>query len=177
MPGMVPENGARNVARRDGMGTVMLDAAVTLGKMPDHYFQAVGSGTCGISAWETLLRWRADGRFGQKRSKLQLAQNLPFVPLYNAWQAKRREIIPEIDMKDAKKLIEETYASVLTNRNSPYGIKGGLYDALVDTDGVMYAITRKEALEAKALFKSLERIDLLPPSAVAIASLLKAVKT
>jgi cysteate synthase len=45
LPGMVPEGGARNVARRDGMGTMMLDAAVTIGKMPDHYFQAVGSGT------------------------------------------------------------------------------------------------------------------------------------
>jgi len=44
LPGIV-EGGARNVARRDGMGTLMLDAAVTLGKMPDHYFQAVGSGT------------------------------------------------------------------------------------------------------------------------------------
>ena len=51
LPGMVSEGGARNVARRDGMGTVMLDAAVTIGKMPDHYFQAVGSGTGGISAW------------------------------------------------------------------------------------------------------------------------------
>lgn len=45
LPGMVSEGGARNVARRDGMGTMMLDAAVTIGKMPDHYFQAVGSGT------------------------------------------------------------------------------------------------------------------------------------
>ena len=177
LPGLVSEGGARNIARRDGMGTVMLDAAVTLGKMPDHYFQAVGSGTGGISAWEASLRLRADGRFGQKLPKLQLAQNLPFVPIYSAWQAKRREIIPEIDMKDAKKQIEETYASVLTNRTPPYGIKGGLYDALVDTDGVMYAITREEALEAKALFESLEGIDILPPSAVAIASLLKAVKT
>lgn len=177
LPGLVSEGGARNIARRDGMGTVMLDAAVTLGKMPDHYFQAVGSGTGGISAWEASLRLRADGRFGQKLPKLQLAQNLPFVPIYSAWQAKRREIIPEIDMKDAKKQIEETYASVLTNRTPPYGIKGGLYDALVDTDGVMYAITREEALEAKALFESLEGIDILPPSAVAVASLLKAVKT
>ena len=156
---------------------MMLDAAVTLGKMPDHYFQAVGSGTGGISAWEASLRLRADGRFGLKLPKLQLAQNLPFVPIYNAWQAKRREIIPEIDMKNAKKQIEETYASVLTNRTPPYGIKGGLYDALVDTDGVMYAITREEALEAKVLFESLEGIDILPPSAVAAASLLKAVKT
>jgi cysteate synthase len=61
-------------------------------------------------------------------------------------------------MKDSKKQIEETYASVLTNLTPPYGIKGGLYDALVDTDGVMYAITRKEVLEAKVLFESLEGI-------------------
>ena len=176
LPGMVPEGGARNVARRDGMGTVMLDAAVTIGKMPDHYFQAVGSGTGGISGWEAALRLRADGRFGQKLPKLQLAQNLPFVPMYNAWQDRRREIIPELDMKDAKKQIEETYANVLTNRAPPYGVTGGLYDALIDTDGIMYAITREEALEAKALFESLEGIDLLPPSAVATASLLKAVE-
>jgi cysteate synthase len=158
------------------MGTVMLDAAVTIGKMPDHYFQAVGSGTGGISAWEASLRLRADGRFGQKIPKLQLAQNLPFVPMYNAWQDKRREIIPELDMKDAKKQVDETYATVLTNRTPPYGVTGGLYDALVDTDGIMYAITREEALEAKALFESLEGIDILPPSAVATASLLKAVE-
>ncbi|HIH74500.1 MAG TPA: cysteate synthase [Methanosarcina sp.] len=176
LPGMVPEGGARNVARRDGMGTVMLDAAVTIGRMPDHYFQAVGSGTGGISAWEASLRLRADGRFGSKLPKLQLAQNLPFVPMYNAWKAGRREIIPEIDMKDAKKQVEETYASVLTNRTPPYGVTGGLYDALVDTNGIMYAITREEALEAKALFESREGIDILPPSAVATAALLKAVE-
>ncbi len=176
LPGMIPEGGARNVARRDGMGTVMLDAAVTIGKMPDHYFQAVGSGTGGISAWEASLRLRDDGRFGQKLPKLQLAQNLPFVPMYNAWKAKRREIIPELDMRDAKKQIEETYASVLTNRAPPYGVTGGLYDALVDTDGIMYAITKEEALEAKALFESLEGIDILAPSAVAAASLLKAIE-
>lgn len=176
LPGMIPEGGARNVARRDGMGTVMLDAAVTIGKMPDHYFQAVGSGTGGISAWEASLRLRADGRFRQKLPKLQLAQNLPFVPMYSAWQARRREIIPELDMKDAKKQVEETYATVLTNRAPPYGVTGGLYDALVDTEGMMYAITREEALEAKALFESLEGIDILPPSAVAAASLLKAVE-
>ncbi len=176
LPGMVPEGGARNVARRDGMGTVMLDAAVTIGQMPDHYFQAVGSGTGGISAWEASLRLVADGRFGQKLPKLQLAQNLPFVPMYSAWQERRREIIPELDMKDAKKQVEETYASVLTNRAPPYGVTGGLYDALVDTDGIMYAITREEAIEAKALFESLEGIDILSPSAVAAASLLKAVE-
>jgi len=176
LSGMVSEGGARNIARRDGMGTVMLDAALTIGKMPDHYFQAVGSGTGGISVWEAAIRLRADGRFGQKIPKLQLAQNLPFVPMYNAWKEKRREIIPELDMKDAKKQVEETYATVLTNRTPPYEVMGGLYDALTDTDGIMYAITREEALEAKVLFESLDGIDILPPSAVATASLLKAVE-
>ncbi len=70
LPGLISEGGARNIARRDGMGTVMLDAAVTIGKMPDHYFQAVGSGTGGISAWEASLRLKADGRFGQKLPKI-----------------------------------------------------------------------------------------------------------
>ena len=65
LPGMQAEGGARNVARRDGMGTVMLDAAVTMKRMPDHYFQAIGSGTGGIAAWEASLRLRDDGRFGK----------------------------------------------------------------------------------------------------------------
>lgn len=35
----VSEGGARNVARRDGMGTVMLQFAQTAGRLPDSYFQ------------------------------------------------------------------------------------------------------------------------------------------
>ncbi len=175
LPGMVSEGGARNVARRDGMGTVMVDAAVTIGKMPDHYFQAVGSGTGGISVWEAALRLQADGRFGLKLPNLQLSQNLPFAPMYRAWEAGRREIVPELDMPDAKQQIAETYASVLTNRAPPYAVNGGLYDALTDTAGTMYGITREEAMEAKKLFETLEGIDILPPSAVGAASLLKAV--
>lgn len=176
LPSMAPEGGARNIARRDGMGTVMLDAAVTIGKMPDHYFQAVGSGTGGISVWEASLRLREDGHFGTKLPKLQLAQNLPFAPMYRAWNEKRREILPEVDMKDPKRQIEETYASVLTNRAPPYSVPGGLYDALTDTDGKMYGITNEEALAAKRLFEPLEEIDIMPPSAVAVASLIKAVE-
>ena len=65
-PRSIEEGGAKNVARRDGMGTVMLDAAVTIGRMPDYYFQAIGSGTGGIAAWEAALRLRDDGRFGTR---------------------------------------------------------------------------------------------------------------
>ncbi len=176
LPGIMPEGGAKNVARRDGMGTVMLDATMTIKRLPDHYFQAVGSGTGAISAWEAAIRLHGDGRFGKHIPKLQIAQNLPFVPMLNAWNAGRREIIPQIDMPEPKKHIDEMYADVLSNRAPPYSVTGGLFDALTATNGLMYGITNDQGKEAKSLFESLEGIDILPPSAVAVSSLLKAVE-
>jgi cysteate synthase len=172
--GMMPEGGARNVARRDGMGVTVLDAAVTMKKLPDDYFQAIGSGTGGIAAWEASLRLIEDGRFGNRLPRLHLVQNLPFAPMYYAWKAGRRDIIPDLDMPDAKKQIEEMYTDILSNRNPPYTVVGGVYDALVDTGGDMYAITNDEAIEAKKLFETLEGIDILPPAAVAVAALIHA---
>lgn len=176
LPGMLAEGGARNVARRDGMGTVMLDAAFHMKRMPDHYFQAIGSGTGGIAAWEASLRLLEDGRFGMKMPILHLAQNLPFAPMFNAWNAGRREIIKDIDMPDAKKLIHEMYADILSNREPPYSVGGGVYDALYSTNGTMYGITNSEAKSAQKLFERTEGIDIFPPAAVAVASLLQAVE-
>lgn len=53
-PRYMAEGGAKNVARRDGMGTTILSAVETIGRIPDAYFQAVGSGTGAIAAWEML---------------------------------------------------------------------------------------------------------------------------
>jgi cysteate synthase len=174
LPGMMAEGGARNVARRDGMGTVMLDAAHYMKRMPDYYFQAVGSGTGGIAAWEASLRLLQDGRFGRKLSKLHLAQNLPFAPMYSAWKAGRREIIENIDMPDPKKLIHEMYDDVLSNREPPYSVGGGVYDALRSTGGTMYGLPNAEVVAAQKLFEGCEGIDILPSAGVAIASLVKA---
>ena len=175
LQGMQPEGGARNVARRDGMGTVMLDAAFNMNRMPDHYFQAIGSGTGGIAAWEASLRLLEDGRFGMRLPELHLSQNLPFAPMYNAWKAGRREIIKDLDMPNPKKLIHEMYADILSNREPPYSIGGGVYDALCSTNGTMYGISNSDARTAQQLFESYEGIDIFPPAAVAVASLIEAV--
>jgi len=53
--------GARNIARRDGMGTTVLSAADCIGRIPDVYFQAVGSGTGAIAAHEANERLLEDG--------------------------------------------------------------------------------------------------------------------
>ena len=176
LPGIVPEGGAKNVARRDGMGTVVLDGTLSAGRLPDYYFQAVGSGTGGIAAWEAAERLIADGRFGSRLPELHLSQNLPFVPMVRAWGAGRREIVPAEDMPDAESSIARVSASVLTNRHPPWGIRGGVYDALAASGGRMYAVANDEAQSARRLFADTEEIDLDPAAAVAVASLARAVE-
>lgn len=176
LPGMTPEGGARNVARRDGMGTVMLDGAVTMGRIPDHYFQAIGSGTGGIAAWEAAMRLQADGRFGKRLSKLHLAQNLPFAPIFDAWQHGRREIDEEVDEHNAKQQINRMYTDILSNRKPPYSVPGGVYDALSSTGGQVYGISNSRARSCKNLFEEVEDIDIMAPAAVGVAALVEAVE-
>lgn len=176
LSGVVPEGGAKNVARRDGMGTVMLDGTLAAGRLPAHYFQAVGSGTGGIAAWEASIRLIYDGRFGSRLPELHLSQNLPFVPMVRAWEEGRREIVPSIDMPDAGTSIPQVYADVLTNRHPPWGILGGVYDALAASGGRMYATANEDARSAESLFIETEEIDLDPAAAVAVASLIEAVE-
>lgn len=171
--GYVPEGGAKNVARRDGMGTSILAAVTTAGRIPDHYFQAVGSGTGGIAAWEAAQRLVADGRFGKNRMKLHLVQNHPFTPMTDAW-AERSRSLPEIDDSQARKLISQINAFVLSNRRPPYAVEGGVFDALSDTAGVMYSVTNDEATAAGRLFAETEGIDLTPAAEVATAAAKKA---
>jgi cysteate synthase len=172
--GFFPEGGAANVARRDGMGLTVVDAAATLGRIPDHYFQAVGSGTGGIAAWEANMRLLADGRFGSTRMKLHLAQNLPFTPIVDAWKTQQRTLAA-LDEQVAKQQIAEVAAEVLTNRKPAYTLAGGLYEALVETQGEMYAVTNQESAQARALFEDLEGIDISAAAGVATAALMQAV--
>lgn len=176
LPGFTNEGGARNVARRDGMAVVMLDAALNMGRLPDHYFQAIGSGTGAIACFEASERLISDGRFGDELPAFHLSQNLPFTPMVNAWENGRSEIVPETDMQDADKSINQLYAYVLSNRNPPYSIKGGVFDALTQTSGKMYKVSRSEAVGAERLFESAEGIDIVPAAAVAAASIVKAVE-
>jgi cysteate synthase len=170
MKGFVPEGGARNIARRDGMGTVMLEAVMKMGMIPGHYFQAVGSGTGGISAWEAALRLREDGRFGQHLPRLHLAQNVPNAPIYYAWTDKGVQQGQQVRPEDM-------YDDVLFNRRPPYSVRGGVKDALDATDGRVYGIMNQEAARAQRLFEESEEIDILNAPGVAVAALMQAVES
>ena len=174
-PMFFAEGGAKNVARRDGMATTMLSATTTIGRIPDYYFQAVGSGTGAIAAWEANMRLIEDGRFGENTAKLMVSQNAPFVPMYDAWRADSRELLP-YDTHRARRDAGIIDAKVLSNRKPPYSIKGGLYDALKATNGDVLVVTNAQERKAARLFEELEGIDIHPAAAVATASLIKAVE-
>lgn len=170
--GYFAEGGAKNIARRDGMGTTLLSAVHEIGRIPDYYFQAIGSGTGTIAAWETNLRLLEDGRYGSHKMRLCPSQNAPFLPMYDAWQAHSREIAP-MDAQVAHQQVATIRAKVLSNRKPPYALAGGLYDALCDTNGTIYQVSNDELMQAGQLFERLEGIDIHPAAAVATASLLK----
>lgn len=168
------EGGAKNIARRDGMSTTVLSAATTIGRIPDYYFQAVGSGTGAIAAWEANQRLIEDGRFGNNLMKLIVAQNAPFVPMYDAWIADSREMLP-YDTKKARRDAEIIDAKVLSNRKPPYSLAGGLYDALKATNGNIMFATNAQIRRARRLFKELEGIDIYSAPSAALWSLIKMV--
>jgi cysteate synthase len=175
MEGFIAEGGAKNVARRDGMGTTVLSAVTTIGQIPDYYFQAVGSGTGAIAAWEANLRFITDGRYGTKKMKLMVSQNAPFIPLFDAWKINSRAMLP-MDENEARKQVEIIDAKVLSNRKPPYPIAGGLFDALTDSDGDVLVATNEQARTASKLFEETEGIDIHPASAIAAATLIESVK-
>lgn len=169
------EGGAKNIARRDGMGTTLLSAVETIGRIPDAYFQAVGSGTGTIAVWENNLRLIEDGRFGLNKMRLYPSQNAPFTVIYDSWKANSRKLVP-LEADEARRQAAQIKAKVLSNRKPPYSIAGGLYDALKDAGGDMYTVTNDQISFWKAKYKELEGIDIYSAAAVAVSSLEQAVK-
>ena len=168
------EGGAKNIARRDGMGTTLLSAVEVTGRIPDAYFQAIGSGTGTIAVWENNLRLIEDGRFGTHKMRLYPSQNAPFTIMYDSWKAGSRALV-HLSAEDARRQASEIKAKVLSNRKPPYSLAGGLFDALSDAGGNIYKVTNSEIDKWKARFKELEGIDIYSAASVAVASLSHAV--
>lgn len=168
------EGGAKNVARRDGMGTTLLSAVEAIGRIPDAYFQAIGSGTGTIAVWENNLRLIEDGRFGSHKMRLYPSQNDPFTIMYDSWKLHSRQLV-DMTAEQARKAAEEIDAKVLSNRKPPYSLPGGLYDAMEDATGEIFKITNEELSYWKNRFLELEGVDIHNAAAVAVASLATAI--
>lgn len=173
-PRFMAEGGAKNVARRDGMGTTLLSAVEVTGRIPDAYFQAIGSGTGTIAAWENNLRLIEDGRYGSHKMRLYPSQNDPFTIMYDSWCKHSRELVP-MTPEEARQAAAIIDAKVLSNRKPPYSLAGGLFEAMEDAGGEMFKVTNEELHKWQDKFLKLEGIDIHNAAAVAVASLAQAV--
>jgi cysteate synthase len=170
----VYEGGVRNIARRDGLGTVLLEALAAIGSIPQYYFQAVGSAAGALGIHEAGRRLIADGRFGSRGPRLMLSQNAPFTPIHDAWSARSTLLFEKSD-DDARRQLEEIGASVLSNLAPPYAQPGGVREALTESNGMTFAVTNAEMARGSALFIRHEGIDIDPAAGVATASLIDAI--
>lgn len=172
-PRYLAEGGAKNIARRDGMGTTVLSAVETIGSIPDAYFQAVGSGTGAIAAWENAERLAADGRFGKNNMRIYACQNAPFTIMYDSWKAHSRELVP-MTPEESRQKAEVILGKVLSNRKPPYSLAGGLFDVLEKSNGDMFKVSNDEIVYWIVRYFSAEGYDIFPASACAVASLKQA---
>ncbi|PSM38015.1 cysteate synthase [Streptomyces dioscori] len=161
------EGGTRNVARRAGLATVLLAAIEALPRMPDFYFQAVGSGAGAIGVHEAARRLVEAG-LAETPPRLMLCQNAAMAPLYDAWRGTRTR-------QAHLTAPPQVFAPELTNRHPPYGTRGGVRDCLVESAGDMLVADRTAADAARALFADMEHIDIEPAAAVAVACLRQSV--
>lgn len=164
------EGGVHNVARRDGIGTLMLDATFTIGRLPDHYFQGIGGGPGPIGIHEMAERIVKEGLFNGPVPRQHVSQNVEHCPIHKAWQAGRDHLIPE-DFPTGEVTVFSDY---LLNKAPAYGHVGGVHDILKASNGQTYVVSHAEATEAKALVESVEGIDIMTPGAIATASLMQA---
>lgn len=173
-PDFFAEGGAKNIARRDGMGTTVLSAVEVTGCIPDAYFQAVGSGTGAIAAWENACRLEEDGRFGKNKMRVYVAQNAPFTLMHDSWKAGSRSLV-DMTPEEGRRAAEVILAKVLSNRKPPYSLAGGLFDTLKASGGDTFTATNDEIMLWTLRFRNLEGFDLLPAASTAVVALSKAV--
>lgn len=165
IPPFHAEGGIKNVARRDGLGTVLLSAFDEMRCLPTHYFQAVGSGTGAVAAHEAAKRIRA-ARPELTLPRLMLCQNWPFAPIYTAWRQ---------GVSSGENALREASARVcadeLTNSAPPYEVEGGVYNSLVASAGDVLIADNNSVRRAMGMFEELEGIDIEPAAGVAVACL------
>ena len=173
LEGFQVEGGIRNVGRRDGLATCMLSAFEKYGRLPDYYFQGVGSAAGAVAAHEAAGRLRAHG-CPDPFPRLMLCQNAPYAPIHAAWTRDQEPDNGASVPKPASATAADrsaVMATELANGRPPYAVAGGIRDILRESRGSVLAMPNDEVARAMQLFEDVEGIDIDPAAGVALAGL------
>ena len=164
----------RNVARRDGLGIVMLAAADAIGALPDYYFQAVGSAAGALG--RPRGRAATDRRRPLRRPvpQLMLAQNAPVHAAVRRLERRRAGAARALVGRRPPQ-IAQIGARCSPTRRRPTRLPAACAKRSTEYNGTVFAIENSEMLDAMMLFAELEGIDIDPEAGVATAALMRAV--
>ncbi|MEU2790989.1 cysteate synthase [Streptomyces sp. NPDC007100] len=175
LPGFRAVGGAWNVARRDGLATVLLSAVEAMGELPEVYVQAVGSAVGAIAVHEAATRLIASGRYGTATPRLLMCQNEGVAPVHRLWHGGPEAHGP-VDKEQRRAATGRVYADELVNQRPPYSLTGGIEEALRTSGGDVLRCPGEAARAATELFARTEGIDIEPAAAVAVTCLGRSVR-
>ncbi|MFD7664967.1 cysteate synthase [Streptomyces sp. NPDC059788] len=175
LPGFRAVGGAWNVARRDGLATVLLSAVEAMGALPEVYVQAVGSAVGAIAVHEAAARLIASGHYGSATPRLLMCQNEGIAPVHRLWH-KGPEAHRPVGKEERRAATGRVYADELVNQHPPYHLGGGIEEALRTSGGDVLRCSGKAARAATELFARTEGIDIEPAAAVAVTCLGRSVR-
>ncbi|PJI41900.1 MAG: hypothetical protein CTR53_05440 [Ferrovibrio sp.] len=168
---VINEGGFTNIGRTTGLGLCAASFVDAVGRVPDHYVQAVGSASGAVAALRTYeLLMGASAR----PMSLHLIQNAPYTLLVDALEARR----VKVDATPYLDYIDSACSPMLTSADPAYAYPGGLKERLDDGWSIGgAAVTNSEIYSAQHLAWRTERLQLLLPAAAALAGLKQLVES
>jgi len=161
------ENGFFNIGRNAGLGVCALNFFDTLGRFPENYVQAVGSGT---GALAVLRTYKLLDAVAVKGLSCHLVQNAPYTPLVDAIEQQ----VEGFSLPVYEKYIDTACSPMLTSADPAYEYPGGLRNFIQNGQLIHgYCVTNEEIFRTQYEFWKLENIQLLLPAAAAVAALIK----
>lgn len=140
------EAGFFNPARRDGLKTAFIEAALDMGRAPETYVQAVSSAMGVIGAAKGATELPAFG-LPAAAPRLVCIQQKSCAPMVNAWNAGSPVIRP-VDRVD-----EPTGVAEAILRGDPSGAYPPVHDAVRASAGTFRAVSSGRIRRAQALLR------------------------
>ena len=155
LPGWQMEGSVHNVARRDGNGSLMIDAAMAIGHTSLTITSRASVEAPGRSG---SMKWRSSSDRGGSLRRPSTAP-APFTKCRTPPDTQgmaggsKRPLGSESDYPPED---VEVYSDYLMNKGPAYGQTGAVHDILKDSKGQTYIVEREDAMAARELIESTE---------------------
>jgi threonine synthase len=164
--GHTSERGFFNLGRREGLKLAWLESVEQVDRPIDWYVQAVSSAMGVYGVYKAAKEMVGLG-LSPKVPKLLCAQQESCSPMVQAWRENCENIKERHIVKNPSGLAK----AIL--RGDPSKVYPYIREIVTESEGTMESVSDEQIMEARALVKTLEGIDICYSASTAVASVLK----